>query len=225
MTTGTGASAGATITAAGLDGVVCKSAEVTASYCATSSVTARDIPSGATLRLRAGDPIRFSRADGTDRICAVGGFARDGAGAMYAFSGGSCANSGGASALTVDGYRVGDVQAVFVSGVGGAFVPFVKLAPSVKWEQSAKTLAPANASSAVSATTPHGALTWASVNGTGLVWGGSGTEPVLRPGDSGSPMVQGSTLVGVGSNDRGLTPAATITAAMSKLGAGVQFAT
>ncbi|KXP13928.1 hypothetical protein AXK60_22760 [Tsukamurella pseudospumae] len=179
---------------------------------------------GATIKLRAGDVVRFPRS-GEDRVCAIGGFLRDSSGQVWAVSGAECAVSTGGVVRTADGYKVGTVEKVVrASTTADAFIPLVKLDPAVKGSQEARSIA-APSSGAVTALTPHGSVQWAGISANALTWRGPGAAPKLVAGDAGSPVTQNGALVGLIAQQSNVTDSGQMQQVLAALGSGAQLAT
>ncbi|WP_139057697.1 hypothetical protein [Tsukamurella pseudospumae] len=217
---------GTPITPAKLSTVTCAplASTIALPACDTPSATAKPIPDGATITLRAGDPLRFAGGNagmgtpsGSDRICTIGLFVTDGTD-TWALSGSSCAGRkpGGTNkvsgsvavndgATTVDGYTVGTTTAILMSptgvsdGPGGLWtVPAVKLSKSVRAVSDISGVTTPTAGTAVTvrgASSDIGGLT--AMPPKGATWEGEGTKPVLHPGDQGAPVVAGGKLYGL----------------------------
>lgn len=224
--TGVGASAGTVITAAGIESVACKPSGLPFdATCHTASITSRDLASGSTLAIKAGDPIRLTQGGGDDRVCAVGAFLRDTAGAVWAVTGAECAVSTGGAASTTDGYTVGTVEKVArTSTSADSFIPLVKLRPAVKGAQSARTIAAPTPNTAVTIATPHGSKQWAGISASALIWRGPGAAPTMVAGDAGSPITQGSVLVGLSEQTNNATDFGQVQQVLAALGSGAQLA-
>lgn len=211
------------IQAAGLDGVTCATPSTAYDTYCESTAGASIAVEGATIKLRAGDPITLTASSGKARTCAVGAFVKDNAGALYAVSGPSCATSTGV-ATTTDGYRIGEYRTIIVRSQVTRRVPVVKLTENVHWEQSAKSISAAVPDTSVKVITPHGPLEWSNANAETLVWRGTGTAPTMKPGDAGSPITQGEKLVGLGDQAQGLLDSAQLRMVLAGIGSGVALA-
>ncbi|MFN8056300.1 hypothetical protein [Gordonia sp. (in: high G+C Gram-positive bacteria)] len=264
--TDVGAAGAVTITGGGTQITPAKVSSVTCApvrpltddaWCDTSSVTARDIPAGSTITVKPGDAIRFvggvpswtRSASATDRICTIAAFASDGRD-TWALSGDHCTDAdsdgrkgwkpkSGATASTVDGYRLGDVTAILndpngvSAGPGNMWtVPAVKLGANVRIAATFTGVTAPEAGSPVdvrgAASGPITGLSASMVSG-GLTWKGEGAEPKIALGDLGAPATQGGKFVGITSGQAAvsmslLTPDK-LTPALAKLGANAKIAT
>lgn len=237
---------GNVITPAKLSTITCDStADVSSAYCDAAPVQPRDIPSGSTITLRAGqDALRFvGSATNTsrDRLCTLGAFAKAGAD-TFALSGDGCAAQNTMPIVTtVDGYKIGVVTKILRSptyvsdGPGGLwFVPAVKLDDAVRISSPSPisgTVTPAE----YSTVTVTGAASGQQNNlralskGEVLTWDGHDPAPQQKPGDQGAPITQDGELVGFLNTRSGMggaiTSAARFVPRLDQLGAGAALVT
>ncbi|TWS21150.1 hypothetical protein FK529_00590 [Tsukamurella asaccharolytica] len=175
------------------------------------------------VKLAAGDVLRFPQSDGSDRVCAIGLFARDTTNAVWAVSGPSCATGAGV-ARTADGYAVGEVKVVALRTDPKRSLSVVELSHYVRWSQSAKSISEAIAGAAVVSHSPHGPVEWWKAEKKSLVWDGDGVAPRMMPGDAGAPVMQGAKLVGICDRDQGMAPYDEILDVLAQLRSGANLA-
>ncbi len=215
--------AGSAINSGGLTSIECRPDVTSHSYCATSRVAPRAVPGGSVVKLAAGDVLRFPQSDGSDRVCAIGLFARDTTNAVWAVSGPSC-GAGTGQALTADGYTVGEVKVVALRTDPRRSLPVVELSKNVRWSQSARSIGEAIAGAAVVSQTPHGPIEWWKAEKKLLVWDGDGVAPRMMPGDAGAPVMQGAVLVGICDRDQVMAPYDEILDVLAQLRSGANLA-
>ncbi|AUN38602.1 hypothetical protein ASU32_00080 [Tsukamurella tyrosinosolvens] len=183
-------------------------------WCDAPQVVVRDIPDGAAILLRQGDPIRV-RGKETDRVCTVSLFARTPSGREWAITGDQCAETVGQSVYTFGGYRIGTVGA-FLAPPAASSEPSFRM-PAIRLDsrlliQSTVTGSAAASERLVVRVDGGNVQSEREVYDGGRKLGGTlrSTFPMPQAGDRGAPAIADDRLVGVLRSAGDVTPASAV---------------